>query len=218
MTDFENTLQSASLAILKRELTESERIELLELAGAIGMSNVKDYLYMLMVFKRNEDRVTDQLVSFKKEMQARFDEMGVLEKKIDATLGNTLEGMLGKGAEKIGYAMGRDIVNSAKSVIQTNGDFHFVRGQAMVACVMALIACVAYWLGSVDAFYLGGGRSFFNAFLWFPAGGLALICGMIYTATWYLDHERWIGTYPAYTIKFALQVFILLVLLVRVLS
>ena len=90
MANFENTLREASLAILRRELTENERVEFLELAGAIGMSSVEDYLYMLMIFKRNEDRISAQMVTFKKEMKDRFDDMGVLEKKIDATLGKTL--------------------------------------------------------------------------------------------------------------------------------
>ena len=98
MSNFENTLRESSLAILRRELTESERIEFLELAGAIGMNSVEDYMYMLMIFKRNEDRISAQMDSFKKEMKARFDEMGFLEKKIDGTLEKTLENMLGKGA------------------------------------------------------------------------------------------------------------------------
>jgi hypothetical protein len=65
MAGFENSLRTASKAILKRDLTEAERVEFLELAGAIGMNNVEDFLYMLMVFKRNEDK-----------LNRRFDEMG----------------------------------------------------------------------------------------------------------------------------------------------
>ena len=100
MANFENTLQVASQAILRRKLTDAERIEFLELAGVIGMSSVEDYLYMLMILKRNEDRISAQMDSFKKEIKARLDEIGFLEKKIDTTLGKTLEDMLGKGAEK----------------------------------------------------------------------------------------------------------------------
>ena len=218
MANFESNLQAASQAILKRELTDSERIEFLELAGAIGMSSVEDYLYMLMIFKRNEDRVSAQMGSFRKEMKTRFDEMGVLEKKIDATLGKTLEDMLGKGAEKIGYAMGRDIVDSAKEVLNKNGDLHFLRGQVLTVCVVAIMATLGYWLGSVDAFEIGEGRSFFRAFLWFPAGGLAFLCASIYTFTWYLDHEGRIGMFPTYIIKFTLQIFILLMLLLHLLA
>jgi len=216
MSDFENTLRSASLAILKRELTDNERIEFLELAGAIGMSSVEDYLYMLMIFKRNEDRITGQMIAFKKEMKARFDEMGVLEKKIDATLGKTLEDMLGKGAEKIGFAMGRDIVDAAQKILKTNGNFHFVRGQAMVACVMVLMVTVAYWLGNVNFFYFEGGMNYFRVLLMYPAGGLALLCGMIYTTAWYFDHDWKISAYTTYTVKFVLQIIVLLALLLRI--
>jgi hypothetical protein len=198
MASFENNLQAASQAILKRELTESERIEFLELAGAIGMNSVEDYLYMLMIFKRNEDRITGQMVSFRKEMKARFDEMGFLEKKIDATLGKTLEDMLGKGAEKIGYAMGRDIAHSAKQVLKKNGEFHFLRGQVLTICVAAIIGTIGYWLGGIDAFTIGEGRSFLGVFFWFPAGGFALICGIVYAFAWYLDHEGWITQYPLF--------------------
>ena len=90
MAGFESALQSASLAILKRELEEDEKIEFLELAGAIGMNNVQDYLYMLMVFKRNEDRVTDIVSAFQTEIRERFEEISALEKKIDQTLENSI--------------------------------------------------------------------------------------------------------------------------------
>jgi hypothetical protein len=218
MANFENTLQAASQAILRRELTESERIEFLELAGAIGMGSVEDYLYMLMIFKRNEDRISAQMASFRKEMKARFDELGVLEKKIDATLGKTLEDMLGKGAEKIGYAMGRDIVDSAKEVLNKNGDFHFLRGQVLTVCITSLMAALAYWLGSMGTFDFSEGRSFFWRFFWFPAGGLMIICSFAYVYFWYFDHEGWIGQYPTYMIKFTLQILILLALLLHVLA
>ena len=218
MANFENNLQAASQAILKRELTDSERIEFLELAGAIGMSSVEDYLYMLMIFKRNEDRISAQMGSFRKEMKARFDEMGFLEKKIDATLGKTIEDMLGKGAEKIGYAMGRDIENSAKEVLKTNGDFHFLRGQVMTVCITALMATLAYWLGTANVFDFGEDGSFIRAFFRIPASGLAFICCLIYVGFWYFDHDWLVSNRITYTIKFTLQIFILLALLLYVLA
>ena len=216
MTNFENTLRTVSLAILKRELTENERIEFLELAGAIGMSSVEDYLYMLMIFKRNEDRISAQMVSFKKEMKTRFDEMGVLEKKIDDTLKKSIEDMLGKGAEKIGYAMGRNIVDSAQKVLNTNGEFHFLRGQVMSVCIMALIANVAYWLGMVKAFEFDGEMGLLDFIFSLPAGGITIICGLIYTAAWYLDNDWQISHRLTYRIKFILQIIILTALFLRV--
>jgi len=170
MTNFENNLRAAAQAILKRELTENERVGFLELAGAIGMSSVEDYMYMLMIFKRNEDRISKQMVLFKKEMKDRFDEMGVLENKIDAKLGKTLEDMLGKGAEKIGHAMERDIVHSASQVLKTNGEFHFVRGQAMIVCAIVFLVIVAYWLGSANVFHFVRKRDFYSRFFEFSCG------------------------------------------------
>jgi hypothetical protein len=126
--------------------------------------------------------------------------------------------MLGKGAEKIGYAMGRDIADSAKNVLKTNGDFHFLRGQVITVCITALMATLAYWLGSAGVFDFGEGRSFVRAFLRIPASGLAFICGLAYVYFWYFDHDRLISSHITYTIKFALQVLVLLVLLLHVLG
>jgi hypothetical protein len=216
MANFEETLRSASLAVLKRELADNERIEFMELAGAIGMNNVEDYLYMLMIFKRNEDKITGQLAYFEKEMQSRFDEMGVLEKKIDATLGNTLKDMLGQGAEKIGHAMGRDITNSAKEVLSGHGEFHFMRGWVLSLCITAVIACVSYALGSAGVFDFTSGWRLFDALMGFPAGGLAAICCPAYVITWGCDHwgKMW---RPSYKTKFVLQILILLSLLLWIL-
>ena len=54
-------------------------------------------------------------------------------------LEKSVENMLGKGAEKIGYAMGRDITDSAKEVLKKNKEFHFLRGQTMSVCIVALM-------------------------------------------------------------------------------
>jgi hypothetical protein len=110
MAGFENSLRAASRAILKRDLTESERVEFLELAGAIGMNNVEDYLYMLMVFKRNEDRVDSTLAEFRDEMKARFDEVAAMEQSIRSTLENSISRVLGVGAREIGRDMGDEWV------------------------------------------------------------------------------------------------------------
>ncbi|GHV30583.1 hypothetical protein FACS1894167_11660 [Synergistales bacterium] len=79
MADFNEALETASNTILKRDLSDDERVEFLELGATLGMESVKDYLYMLMIFKRNEDR-----------LNTRFDEMGALEKRIHDTLESEL--------------------------------------------------------------------------------------------------------------------------------
>jgi hypothetical protein len=138
---------------LKRDLTESERVEFLELAGAIGMGNVEDFLYMLMVFKRNEDKVDGTLASFRDEMKARFDEMTTLEQNIRGTLESSISRVLGDGAREIGRDMGSEIAESAKDVLSSTKEFHFIRGQTFVAgldhcsfcCVILAWCCVWLW-------------------------------------------------------------------------
>ena len=183
MANFENNLQTTSHTILKRELTESERVEFLELAAAIGVSSVNDYLYMLMIFKRNEDSIAGQLLSFKKEMKARFDEMGVLEKKIDATLGTTLEDMFGKGAEKALVRISEAVYQKSDDLaVQKNRGFMlrswgFAHSMTLLLCVIALNA--GYVMGSgKDPFWLRPGNSVETILSWFfnvPSGWLVAI-------------------------------------------
>ena len=59
---------------------------MLFLLAAIGVSNVQDYLYMLMIFKRNEDRVSRTMNEYREEMSKRFEEISALERRIDETL------------------------------------------------------------------------------------------------------------------------------------
>jgi hypothetical protein len=175
MTNFEDTLQAASRAILRRELTDAERVEFLELAGAIGMSSVEDYLYMLMVFKRNEDRVSSQMLSFKKEMKARFDAMGILENKIDARLGKTLEEMLDKMAGV--FVEKADELASQKNKVETWRTWAFM----MSALVMfsAMILNAGYLMGSgAYPFWLYTRSKSLSILSWFfnvPSGWILLL-------------------------------------------
>ena len=183
MANFENTLQVASQAILRRELTDAERIEFLELAGVIGMSSVEDYLYMLMIFKRNEDRISAQMDSFKKEMKARFDEIGFLEKKIDTTLGKTLEDMFGKGAEKALVRISEAVYQKSEDIAARKNrgfmlrSWGFAQSMTLMLCVIALNA--GYMMGNGrDPFWLRPANTgerilgwFFNA----PSGWLVVV-------------------------------------------
>jgi predicted RNase H-like HicB family nuclease len=137
MAGFENSLRAASLAILKRELTESKRVEFLELAAAIGMGSVEDYLYMLMVFKRNEDRVNGVIAGFRNGMEARFDEMGALEQKIHDTLESSISRVLGDETREIGRDMAGHIAEKAKGVLAASEDFHFLRDRYIFPAVFS---------------------------------------------------------------------------------
>jgi hypothetical protein len=219
MVGFDDTLRAASLAILKRELTESERIEFLDLAGAIGMSSVEDYLYMLMIFKRNEDKINGQLLSFRKEMKAKFEEMGALEKKIDATLESTISRILGDGAREIGRNMGNHIAESAKDALKGYGEFHCLRGQILTVCLISVLAAFSYWLGTGDILgVLTDDRiGYLRTALQIPASGVAFICGGVYVAAWVLDHWNFVKRYVSYKIMLTLKILILLVLLLYLL-
>jgi hypothetical protein len=149
-------------------------------------------------------------------MKAKFDAMGVLERKIDATLEKSIGKMLGEGAREIGYAMGRDIADSAKAVLNANGALHCLRGQIWVVGFMTLFATVGYWLGREDVFSREGDVGFFRAFFRIPASGVAFICGLAYVGFWYLDCWDWAKERPFQVVKFMLQILILLGLLLHV--
>ena len=218
MTGFENSLQAASLALLKRELAEEERIEFLELAGAIGMSSVEDYLYMLMIFKRNEDRINGQLDFFEKKIKEKFDAMEVLENKIHDTLENSINRVLGDGAKKIGQDMVGFIASSAEDVLGANSDFHFQRGQLLIIGQMTFIALLAYLLGGINAFGHKESMNLFDVALRLPASGVALICVSTYTFVWFLDYQRYIRRFASYKITLVLQCLLILAILFRFLA
>jgi hypothetical protein len=217
MAGFENSLRAASLAILKRDLTEEERVEFLELAGAIGMSNVEDYLYMLMVFKRNEDRVSGAIAGFSDEMAARFDEMGALERKIDDKLESSISRVLGDGAREISRNMGSEIAESAKGVLSATEEFHFLRGQTFVAGVMITLSVVAYLLGAVYGFGSEDQSDFLDVLLRLPAGMVILYCGFVYAVMWAFDHWKLLKRDTFCKVRFGLQIMVLLVLLLYML-
>jgi hypothetical protein len=217
MAGFENSLRAASLAILKRELTEGERVEFLELAGAIGMGNVEDYLYMLMVFKQNEDRVNDALASFRNEMKSKFDEMGALAGKIDETLENSITRVLGDGAREIGRDMGYRIAESAKGVLSASEEFHFLRGQTFTAGLIIALSVVSYWLGAVYGFGIEDSGDFLGLFLRLPAGFAVLYCGIAYATMWCFDHWKLVKRDVFQKVRFALQILVLAALLIYLL-
>ena len=217
MAVFENSLRTASLAVLKRELNEKERIEFLELAAVIGMSNVEDYLYMLMVFKRNEDNVSYTLADFRDEIKSRFDEMGALERKIDNKLEGTISRILGDGAREISQNMGSEIAESAKGALSTTEEFHFLRGQTFVVGTEIIISVVAYLLGAVYGFGSEDTSDFLGVLLRFPAGMVILYCGFVYAVMWAFDHWKLLKRDTFCKVRFGLQILVLLALLIYLL-
>jgi hypothetical protein len=217
MAAFENSLRAASAAILKRELTENERVEFLDLAGAIGMSSVEDYLYMLMVFKRNEDRVNGAITGFRDEMAARFDEMGALERKIDDKLEGTISKVLGDGASEISRDMGVKIAESARGVLSATEEFHFWRGQTFVAGLIIALSVVSYWLGAVYGFGNEDKSDYLSIFLRLPAGMVVLYCGFVYAMLWCFDHWKLLKRDTFCKVRFGLQILVLTAILIYLL-
>jgi hypothetical protein len=206
LAGFENSLRTASQAILKRDLTESERVEFLELASAIGMGNVEDYLYMLMVFKRSEDK-----------LNRRFDEMSELEGKIHGTLESSISRVLGDGAREIGRDMGNEIAAAAKDSFREHEQFHYLRGQFAIIGFVLAIATVAYWLGSQFRFDRIDNLSFFGYLLNIHSGLAVFVCAFGYAYFWSADHWKLIKRDWFYKTRFVLQILLVVVLVITLL-
>ena len=218
MSGFENKLQAASLAILRRELSENERVEFLELVGAMGISSVEDLLYMIMVFKRNEDRVGESLASFQEKIHTRFDEMSALERKIDEKLEASITRILGEGAQAIGRNMGDQIGREASNALTSHKEYCFLQGQTAVAGVIMVISAVAYFLGATLGFGTGSEQGLLEYVLRLPAGLVILLCGTLYVALWSSDFWWQIQIKKLYKVRFVLQILVLMILLIYILT
>jgi len=175
MTSFEDKLRAASLAILRRELTDDERFNFLELAAAIGSNNVEDFLYVLMVFKRSEDEIAGQLHSFKEEMKTWFDEMNALEKKIDTTLENSIEKILRDGTRDMNQIMLEHVKSSGGRLLGNIRDYYQVRGHIICIAGATFLTYLAYLSGRVGVL----------AEWWWA--GWPVICAFVFYGFWYLD-------------------------------
>jgi hypothetical protein len=212
MTDFDEALSGAASAILKRELTVEERRDFRELAGTIGMGSVEDYLYMLMVFKRSEDRITGKIASFENGLSEKFGAISALEKKINETLESAIERVLGGGAARIGADMGEYIAKGAEQTLTSLGEYRSVRGQIMLACFICAASALAYRLGEagfLESISPGGGL---RGLLFLPAGWCVLFCGAAHTFFWAGDHWGGIKRTALYKAFLGARVFLLLAL------
>jgi hypothetical protein len=146
-------------------------------------------------------------------MEARFDEMGVLEKKIHGTLESSISRVLGDGAREIGGDMGNRIAESAKDALRGHEEFHFERGQVAVVGMMFVLSVVAYLLGAVYGFGDRGNGDFLDVLLRFPAGYIVLVCGFAYIVMWCCDHWKLVKNDIFCKLRLVLQVLVLLALL-----
>jgi hypothetical protein len=209
MTDFDEALNGAASAILKRELSSEERHEFLELAGVIGMGSVEDYLYMLMVFKRNEDRITCKIASFEAALSEKLNEISTLEKKINGTLEAAIERILGDGAARIGADMGEKIAAGAERTLTTLGEYRSIRGQTMLACFVCVASAIAYRLGAAGFLESVSDGGVLRELLFLPAGWCVFFCGAAHTFFWVGDHWGRIKKTVLYKAFLGVQVFLL---------
>jgi hypothetical protein len=151
------------------------------------------------------------------KMASRFDEMGALEQKIHDTLESSISKVLGDGAREIGRDMGSHIAEEAKGVLAASEEFHFLRGQVWMVCLITLMMTLAYWLGTMNVLRVEKNFTFLKALLTLPAGCVAFVCASSYTVMWAFDHWRWVKRYISYKVILALQGLLLLALLARLL-
>jgi hypothetical protein len=172
---------------------------------------------MLMVFKRNEDRVSGVLDGFRDEMKSEFGEVRALERKIDDTLEDTISRVLGDGAREISRNMGNEIAESAKGVLSSTEEFHFLRGQTFIAGLIIALSVVSYCLGAVYGFGDSDREDFLSLFLRLPAGNVALYCGSVYTVMWCFDRWNLLKRDIFLMVRFGLQILVLIALLIYLL-
>jgi hypothetical protein len=207
--DFDKALNEAASTILKRELSDEERREFRDLADTIGMGSVEDYLYMLMVFKRNEDKITAELTSFGNGLTARLEELSSLEKKINETLEISIERVLGEGASKIGAEMGEAIAEGAEETLSSFGEYRSVRGQIILACFVCMVSALSYWLGSARFLESLSSGGWLEALLFLPAGWCVFFCGVAFALLWAGDHWDGIRKTALYKTLLGIQIFLL---------
>jgi hypothetical protein len=217
MADFDGALAAAASAILKRELSDEEKREFRDIAGIIGMGSVEDYLYMLMVFKRNEDRITREIASFGAALSEKLGEISALEKKINGTLEVTIGRVLGEGAARIGADMGEKIAEGAGQTLASFGEYHFLRGQVWITFLMSVIASLSYWLGSANVIR-GGGMGPLEILLLLPSGWLAVICCSMYAYMWSWDHWKLVKNSIRHKLIFASQILLIFCLMAFLLN
>jgi hypothetical protein len=182
----------AAERILRRPLSEEEQLEIYRIADVMGMRDVQSFLYLLLVFKLHEDNMNGQfgeMLKLEDRLNKKFDEMNDLSSKIDQTLKDSIEKILGDGAREIGRDMGGHIADGAREALSGSGDYHFLRGQVWIVFCVSVLVTAAYWLGSANVFHAGEGSPL-DTLMRLDSGWIAFICGSTYAYMWAYDHWR----------------------------
>jgi hypothetical protein len=212
MTKLDRKITTLAEEILKRPLSVEEELEIYRISDAVGMRDVQSFLYLLLVFKLHEDTMKqqfEQIVSLESRLNARFEEMNVLSKRIDETLAGSIERILGDGAVRIGADMGDEIAERAQGFLVSFGEYHALRGRATLAGFLCVTFALAYRLGELNVLSAAPRGSALEAFLFLPAGWSVVFCAATCTFLWAGDHWNTIKKSTLYKTLFGAQIFFL---------
>jgi hypothetical protein len=197
MPNLDEKVSAAAEQLLKRQLTDEERLEIYRISDVLGMKDVQSFLHLILVFKLHEDT-----------MREGFGELAALEKKINDTLENSIERVLGDGAARIGADMGGAVAAGAKKTLTSFGEYHSIRGQVILACFICVISSLAYWLGTANVLRLVPEGGTLEALLFLPGGWSVFFGGTTYTFLWIGDHWDLIRKTALFKIILGLQILV----------
>jgi hypothetical protein len=206
MPSLDEKMSSMAEQVLKRGLSEDEKNEIYRIADAMGMANVQSFLHLIMLFKLHEDA-----------MNAKFNAMSELERKIQATLEGSIEKILTDGAARMASDMSAAVTEGTKETLTSFGAYHSLRGQTILVCFITVIAAIAYRLGAGRILNAIPSGSAFEGLLFLPAGWCVFLCGVTYTFLWVGDHWGKIKKTALYKAFLGLQIFFLLILALNLL-
>jgi hypothetical protein len=220
MAGLDEKISAMAEQMMKRPLTGEEQLEIFRISEAAGMRDVQSFLYLLLVFKLNEDTMRTQfekLVSFEGRLSEKFDEIGALSARINETLSGSIERILGEGAKRIGGAMGDEIASRSSEVMSSVNEFHTIRGYIVAASVTGISSTLAYWFGLSGVLRMDEINGPFRGVLALPAGWWMFFCCAAYTYFWCFDNWKKVKRSVFYKWLLALQGVIMAVLLISML-
>jgi hypothetical protein len=210
--NLDEKMSSIAGQVLKRPLSDEEKLEIYKISDAMGMTNVQSFLHQLLIFKLHEDTMKKQferLVSLEIRLNEKFEEMGSLSARTDDTLGVTVDKILREGMREIGRDMGHEVAAGAKDILSSSKEFHIMRGYIVTVAVVGVISTVAYWLGVSDILRMDKINGPWEAVLLLPAGWWLLFCCAAYTYFWCFDHWEQVKRSIFFKVILALQTLVM---------
>jgi hypothetical protein len=220
MAGLDEKISAMAEQMMKRPLSDEEQLEIFRISEAAGMRDVQSFLYLLLVFKLNEDTMRTQfekLVSFEGRLNEKFDEIGALSAQINGTLSSSIERILGEGAKRIGGAMGDEIASRSKEAMSSVNEFHTIRGYIVAASVTGISSTLAYWFGLSGVLRMDEINGPFRGVLALPVGWWMFFCCAAYTYFWCFDNWKKVKRFAFYKWLLALQGVIMAILLISML-